>query len=52
MSYTCEKCKEDLTNNNQDIFWKKHQTIPDAYNYGDFTIWCINKILNNKDETK
>jgi hypothetical protein len=40
---TCDKCKEELTDNTYDIFWEKHQTIPDAYNYGDFKIWCVRK---------
>jgi hypothetical protein len=40
---TCDKCKEELTDDTHDLFWEKHQTIPDAYNYGDFKIWCVNK---------
>ena len=37
----CDRCKEELTDDTQDTFWQYHQTIPDAYNYGDFKIWCV-----------
>jgi hypothetical protein len=40
---TCEKCKQELNDLNYDLFWEKHQTISDSYNYKDFKIWCVNK---------
>ena len=39
----CDRCKEELTEDTQDTFWQYHQTIPDAYNYEDFKIWCVAK---------
>ena len=47
---TCDKCKQELTDNTRDMFWKNHQTIPDAYNYGDFKIWCVVKESNDSWE--
>jgi len=47
---TCDKCKQELTDDTQDMFWEKHQTIPDAYNYGDFKIWCVVKENNDSWE--
>jgi hypothetical protein len=32
------------------MFWENHQTIPDAYNYGDFKIWCVVKENNDSWE--
>lgn len=39
----CDKCNQKLDDDTYEVFWEKHQTIPDSYNHGELKIWCVNK---------